>query len=55
MTTEHTDIVARPEALQNEIQELNWMISDVEGDEFMQTLSSRMTDILSETNIQRIS
>ncbi|MFA5312150.1 MAG: winged helix-turn-helix domain-containing protein [Methanomassiliicoccales archaeon] len=54
MTADHTDIVARLEALQEEIKELSWMISDAKGDEFRRTLSSRMTDLLSETNIQRI-
>lgn len=54
MSSDHVEIVARLEALQNEIKTLSWMVSDAKGDDFKRSVSAKMTDLLSETNIQRM-
>jgi len=54
MSTEQTEIVSKLESLQKEIRNLSLMLSDQKSDEFRRVVSEKMTDLLSETNVQRM-
>ncbi|QLH75546.1 MAG: ArsR family transcriptional regulator [Methanomassiliicoccales archaeon] len=54
MSTDQNEIVERLEALHKDIKELNCMISEAKGDGFRNIIQSKMVELMSETNMERM-